>query len=225
MIIKLIGILIIVIGFILKLDTLSIVLLAGIVTGLVSDINLMEVLSLLGKAFIETRYTTLLLLTLTTIGLLERNGLKEQSTKCISKIKNATVGKIFDLYLFIRTITGSLSIRFGGHVEFIRPLIYPMAKGMLENNKIYNKKIDEEIKGIANSMENYGNFFGQNLFLASPGILLAISTLNELGIKDLEGSSFAIASIPIAITAFVVSIIRNYLLDLKIKRLIKDLKN
>ncbi len=225
MIIKLIGIVIIVVGFILKLDTISIVLLAGIVTGLVSDMSIIDILSFLGTAFIENRYTTLLLLTLATIGLLERNGLKEQATKCILKIKNATVGKIFSIYLFIRTITGALSIKLGGHVEFIRPLIYPMAKGMIESNKIYNKKIDEEIKGVANSMENYGNFFGQNLFLASPGILLAISTLNELGIKNIDGASFAIATIPIAITSFIVGAIRNYLLDLKIKRLIKDLKN
>ena len=50
--IKLIGILIIIIGFILKFDTIAIILIAAVVTGLVAGMNIVEVLSTLGKAFV-----------------------------------------------------------------------------------------------------------------------------------------------------------------------------
>ena len=47
--IKLIGIVIIVVGFALKLDVLAVVIVSGIVTGLVSGIDFIEVLRILGE--------------------------------------------------------------------------------------------------------------------------------------------------------------------------------
>ncbi|TXJ39365.1 DUF969 domain-containing protein [Brachyspira pilosicoli] len=222
--IKLIGILVIIVGFALKLDTISIVLLAGIITGIVSGMGIIEILSFLGNAFVANRFATLLVLTLATIGILERNGLRERATKCIMGIRGATCGKILSLYVIIRTIASALSIRIGGHVNFIRPLIYPMARGALEKYGIYDKQLDEKVKAISNSVENYGNFFGQNVFIASAGVLLVLSTLQELGIKNVDAYSIAISSIPMAIVAMIVSVIRNYLFDLKLKKLIDSLK-
>ena len=77
--IKLIGILIIIIGFILKFDTIAIILIAAVVTGLVAGMDIVEVLSTLGKAFVDQRLVTLFMLTLPMVGLIERFGLKEQS--------------------------------------------------------------------------------------------------------------------------------------------------
>ena len=76
-IIKLIGVLIVVIGFILKLDTLAVVVVAGLATGLVAGMSPMDILNTLGTAFITNRTATLFILTLPVIGLCERNGLKE----------------------------------------------------------------------------------------------------------------------------------------------------
>lgn len=222
--IKLIGILVIIVGFALKLDTISIVLLAGIITGIVSGMGIIEILSFLGNAFVANRFATLLVLTLATIGILERNGLRERATKCIMGIRGATCSKILSLYVIIRTIASALSLRIGGHVNFIRPLIYPMARGALEKYGIYDKQLDEKVKAISNSVENYGNFFGQNVFIASAGVLLVLSTLQELGIKNVDAYSIAISSIPMAIVAMIVSVIRNYLFDLKLKKLIDSLK-
>lgn len=222
--IKLIGILVIIVGFALKLDTISIVLLAGIITGIVSGMGIIEILSFLGNAFVANRFATLLVLTLATIGILERNGLRERATKCIMGIRGATCGKILSLYVIIRTIASALSLRIGWHVNFIRPLIYPMARGALEKYGIYDKQLDEKVKAISNSVENYGNFFGQNVFIASAGVLLVLSTLQELGIKNVDAYSIAISSIPMAIVAMIVSVIRNYLFDLKLKKLIDSLK-
>ncbi|MBE7297583.1 5-oxoproline transporter, DUF969 family subunit, partial [Staphylococcus haemolyticus] len=76
--IKLIGILIIIIGFILKFDTIAIILIAAVVTGLVAGMDIVEVLSTLGKAFVDQRLVTLFMLTLPMVGLIERFGLKQQ---------------------------------------------------------------------------------------------------------------------------------------------------
>lgn len=218
MIIKLIGVLIIVIGFMLKLDTIAVVLVAGLATGLVADMGFVEILEVLGGAFVSTRYMTLLLLTLALVGILERNGLRERAEMCISKLKGATCGKVLSIYVLIRTIAAILSLRIGGHVQFIRPLVYPMAKGAAEKEGKLSVELDEELKGHVNAVENYGNFFGQNGFIAGAGVLLIVGTLKELGISDIEAYSVAKASLIMAVLSVIISIIRNYMFDMKIKR-------
>ncbi len=214
--IKLIGVLIILLGFTLKLDTIAVVLLAGVATGLVSSMNFMEILDVLGTAFVSTRNMTLLLLTLATVGLLERNGLRERATKCISSLQGATCGKILTLYVIIRTLASAMSLRIQGHVQFIRPLIYPMAKGAAERDGKLTKEFDEEVKGLANSMENFGNFYGQNIFIGSSGVLLIMGTLKEAGVI-VDVYDIAKASIPMAIITIMLASIRNLMFDKKIK--------
>ena len=58
--IKLVGIVIVIIGFALKFDTLATVVVAGIVTGLVGGMSIMDILSTLGAAFLTNRTATLL---------------------------------------------------------------------------------------------------------------------------------------------------------------------
>lgn len=216
--IKLIGVLIILIGFIIKLDTIAVVLIAGIATGLVAGIDFVEVLNILGTAFVQTRYMTLLLLTLSVVGILERNGLRERASICISKLKGATAGKVLSIYVTVRMLAAVLSMRLGGHVQFIRPLIYPMAKGAIEKDGVVSEELDEDLKGITNASENYANFFGQNVFVASSGVLLIVGTLQELGVK-VEAYDVAKASIPVAVITLILAYIQYYNLDRKIKKL------
>ncbi len=218
MIIKLIGVLIILIGFMLKLDTIAVVLVAGLATGLVAGMGFVEILEVLGGAFVSTRYMTLLLLTLALVGILERNGLRERAEMCISKLKGATCGKVLSIYVVIRTIAAILSLRIGGHVQFIRPLVYPMAKGAAEKEGKLSVELDEELKGHVNAVENYGNFYGKNGFIAGAGVLLIVGTLKELGISNIEAYSVAKASLIMAVLSVIISIIRNYMFDMKIKR-------
>lgn len=215
--IKLIGILIILVGFLLKLDTIAVILIAGISTGLVAGIDFMEILSILGSAFVNTRYMTLFLLTLPVVGILERNGLKERAASCISSMQSVTSSKVLSIYMVIRTIAAAFSIRLGGHVQFIRPLIHPMAEGAAVNEK---GELDEHsadsLKGVACAIENYGNFFGQNVFVASAGVLLIVGTLEGLGIT-VEPYDVSKAAIPMAIVSVVLSFIQNYFTDKKLK--------
>ncbi len=66
---SLIGILVIIIGFILKLDTIAVVVSAGVITGLVSHMSITEILTTLGTSFVNNRTTCLFMLTLPVIGM------------------------------------------------------------------------------------------------------------------------------------------------------------
>ena len=111
--IKLIGIVIIIIGFILKFDTIATVVVAGLVTALVSGISFIEFLTILGEAFTNQRFVTLFFLTLPMIGLSETFGLKEQAIRFIEKIKGLSTGGLFTVYQAIRELSGLFSIRLG----------------------------------------------------------------------------------------------------------------
>lgn len=222
--IKLIGVLIVIVGFMLKLDTIAVVIVAGIVTGFVGGLSFNEILSILGEAFIDNRYMSVFLVSLPVIGLLENNGLRERSSTLIGQIKAATTGKILSIYMVFRTIAAAFSLRLGGHVEFIRPLINPMAEGAAENQYGKLSKEDiEDIKGLSAAVENYGNFYGQNAFIAAGGVLLIAGTLNELGYEatPLEVSK---AAVPMAIIAVIIAAIQFLLFDKKLKARMKSRK-
>ena len=122
---KLIGILVVVVGFVLKFDTMATVVVAGLVTGLVAGMSPMEILETLGNSFISNRTATLFVLTLSAIGLCERNGLKDKAVDLIKKMKSATTGRVLAVWQAVRTVASAFSLRIGGHPQFIRPLINP----------------------------------------------------------------------------------------------------
>lgn len=216
--IKLIGILIVIIGFTLKLDTIAVVLSAGVLTGLVAGLDINEILTTLGSTFVAQRAITLFILTLPVIGMCERFGLKERAATLIGKAKSLSAGKLLTVYALVRQIAAALSIRMSGHPQFVRPLVNPMAQGAAANSLgEIEKKDQDKISAAAAAMDNYGNFFGQNLFMASSGVLLIASTLSEQGYA-VEGMDVAMASIPVAVILFIMVIVQNHMLD---KSLIK----
>ena len=129
---KLIGVLIIVVGFVFKRDTLATVVVAGIATGLVAGLSPLELLNLLGESFTSQRLATLFILTLPVVGICERYGLKEKAVDLIGSVKNATTGTVLSLYQTIRAVAIAFSVQLGGHPQFVRPLISPMAEGASE---------------------------------------------------------------------------------------------
>ncbi len=217
----LIGVVIIVIGFILKLDTLFVVVFAAVVTGIVSGLTFNEIMEILGNAFVTNRYMTIFVLSLPVIGILERNGLREIAMEKISKIKSATSGRILSLYLIIRTFAAAFGLRLGGHIQFIRPLILPMAQGAAKTRHKLSEKSVEDIKGLSGAVENFGNFFGQNGFIAAGGVLLIVGTLKELG-YEVEAAKVASISWIIVITSIVLGVLYFLLSDLLIKKYSKE---
>lgn len=216
--IKLIGVLIVIVGFVLKLDTLAVVVVAGLATGLVAGMTPMAILETLGTAFITNRTATLFVLTLPVIGLCERNGLKDKAVDFILSLKGATTGILISIYQAIRTAASAFSLRIGGHAQFVRPLINPMAQAAaVARFGEVDDKTEDEIKGLAAGAENYGNFFAQNCFMGSSGTLLIVSTLTEQG-YEVSALQIAGQSVPIAIISLVVGIIYALIRDQMIKR-------
>ena len=216
---KLIGILIIVVGFALKWDVIAVVLISGFVTGLVSGLDFVQILEIMGKAFVDNRLMSIFLISFPAIALIERYGMKERAAELIGKIKNATAGKVLSIYMVVRILASAMSIRLGGHVQFVRPLILPMSEAAGETSikKPLNEKQSERIKGLAAAVENYGNFFGQNIFLGNSGVLLIQGTLAAAGYEVTLGS-IAQASIPVGIVVTIFTIIQVLLADRKLKK-------
>ena len=217
-VIKLIGVLIVVIGFILKLDTLAVVVVAGLVTGLVAGMSPIAILDTLGTAFITNRTATLFILTLPVIGLSERNGLKDKAIDFIRSLKSATTGRLIAFYQVIRAIASAFSLRIGGHPQFVRPLINPMAQAAaIAKYGELDDKTEDQIKGLSAGAENYGNFFAQNCFMGSSGTLLIMSTLNEQGYA-VDALQIAGQAVPIAVISVIVGILYALLFDQIFKR-------
>ena len=213
----LIGIVIIVVGFTLKLDVLAVVLTAGIATGIAAKMDFLEILGIIGKAFVDNRLMSVFLVSLPVIAVLERYGLRERSATLIEKLKNATAGRILGFYMVIRSIASVLSIRIVGHVQFIRPLIYPMAEAAAKSHKEQEltEKETEKLKSLSAAIDNYGNFFAQNIFIGASGLLLIQTTLKENGYA-VSLKQLALSSIPIGIIAIIFTFIQVYIYDKKI---------
>ncbi len=218
---KLIGILIIVIGFAFRFNTIAVVTLAGLITGLLSGLGWHELLDVFGSAFIKNRYMTIFVLTLPAIGILEKYGLRERASDLMKKLKAATAGRIISLYLILRDLTAMFGLRLGGHVQFVRPLVLPMANGADRSRYgELDEEQEEDIKGLSAASENFGNFFGQNVFPAAGGVLLIAGTLGELGY---EVDVFAIAkySLIMAFAIMIVGSLRFFAADIKTARKMK----
>lgn len=217
-ILKLIGVVIVIIGFAIKFDTIATVVIAGLATGLVAGMTPMEIFDTLGKSFISNRTATLFVLTLPVIGVCERYGLKEKAIDFIRSIKNATTGRVILIYQAIRTLAAAFSVRLGGHPQFVRPVVVPMAEGAASKCGEVTPEVSDVIRGASAAAENYGNFYAQNCFMGASGTLLIVATLVEQGF-DVSAVQIATWSIPIAVTSILVGIVRNLMLDKKIEKM------
>ncbi|MGL5513750.1 MAG: DUF969 domain-containing protein [Sporomusa sp.] len=216
---SLLGIVVVIVGFALRFNPMLVVVIAGIATGIAGNVPFEKILSTFGEAFLKNRYLALFILTLPVIGLLERNGLREQAQNLVSKIEAATTGRILILYLFIREVAAALGLTsLGGHAQMVRPLIAPMAEGAAENK--FGRLPDYlrfKIRAFSASADNVGLFFGEDIFIAFGAILLMKGFYEQNGIF-LEPLEIALWGIPTAIAAFIIHAIRLYLLDRAIER-------
>lgn len=217
--IKLIGIVIICLGFALKLDVLATVIAAGIVTGLVSGLDFVRILEILGDSFVSNRLMSIFLIMFPVIAIIERYGMKERAAYLIGKIKNASGGKVLSIWIVVRSIASALNIRIGGHVQFIRPLILPMTEAAARKSKgsELTEAEQEKVKGLSAATENFGNFFAQNCFPTSASVVLIQSGMAVAG-YDIGLSEIASSAIYVMIISIILTIIQVYLFDLKIKK-------
>ena len=215
---KLLGILIVVIGFVLKLDSILIIMIAAIVTALVAGMDPVTFLETLGSSFVANRSMCVFVMVMVVTGTLERNGLKQAAANLMMKFKNASAGVVLAIYGVFRLVFAAFNVSFGGVAGFVRPIVMPMATAAAKKNgKKISEKYEENLKGMASGMENIAWFFGQVLFVGTSGMILVQSTLADLG-YNVELVDLMKVQIPVAIIAVGVAIVYYYLKDKQLSR-------
>lgn len=228
----LLGIAVVVLGFVLRANPLLVVMAAALTTGLAAawtpeaDLQVMyiaarDTLAAFGKAFNDARYISLVWILLAAIGLLERAGLQERARIAIANVKAATVGRLLWVYLVIRQGASALGLTsLGGHAQMVRPLVAPMAEGAAEAK--FGVVPDRErflIRSHAAAADNIGLFFGEDIFIAIASILLIKGFLETNGIM-VEPLELSIWAIPTAIAALLIHSLRLWWLDRHLKRVL-----
>ncbi|SAK92972.1 membrane protein [Caballeronia hypogeia] len=216
----LIGVAVIIVGFVLRFNPMLIVAAAAIITAFAAHFPVERILTAIGSGFLKTRNIPLIiLLPLAVIGLLERHGLRERAQMWISSIKAATAGRLLIVYLFVREITAAVGLTgLGGHPQMVRPLLAPMAEGATESR--YGKLSDAvryKLRAYSAATDNVGLFFGEDIFVAFGAIVLMTTFLKEAGIV-VEPMHVAVWGIPTAICAFLIHGFRLWLLDRQLAR-------
>lgn len=210
----LIGILVVIVGFALRVNPLTVVTVAALATGLAAHRSPADVIAAFGKAFVDSRSVPVVWLALPVIGLLESAGLKERARTVISRIHAATTGRLLLAYLALRQLTSALGLTsLGGHAQMVRPLIAPMAEAAAEHR--YGELPERtrfRIRAHAAAVDNIGVFFGEDIFIAIGSILLIRGFLEQSGYR-VEPASLAVWAIPTAVCAFVIHGTRLVLLD------------
>jgi uncharacterized membrane protein len=154
----LVGVLVIVVGLLLKLDVFAVVIAAALVTTRAAGPSFLAFLDLLGKAFVDNRavWLFLLTLTLTLIALSQRYGLKEQAVNLISKLHALTPGRFPTIFTVFRQLTGIFGIRISGMVQFVRPIVHPMSSAAGRSRGSSSESDTELVKAESALSENIG---------------------------------------------------------------------
>ncbi|HSC18762.1 MAG TPA: DUF969 domain-containing protein [Rhizomicrobium sp.] len=214
----LLGVAVVVVGFVIRLNPLLVIGAAAFVTGLCAGLPPLAILSALGKAFNDNRYVSLLWLILPLIGLLERHGLQERARMLVGRIRVVTVGRLLLLYFILRQVTASLGLTsLGGHPQMVRPLIAPMAEAAAE--KEFGPISDDirfRVRANAAAVDNVALFFGEDVFIAIGSILLIKGFLQQSGIL-VQPFELSVWATPTAILALLIHGTRVFLLDRKLK--------
>lgn len=216
--VRLVGLLVLVIGFSLKLNSILVIFAAMVATAIAGGMAPETFFVTLGKSFVNNRAMMIFVVIMFVTGTLERNGLKQSAAKLIGRIKNASPGKVIVSYGVFRAIFAAFNASFGGVAGFIRPIIMPMAEGAIKaKHGTVNEEYLEEVKGMSSGMENIIWFFFQVLFVGGAGGLLVQGTLKELG-YNVELIDLAKVEIPIALIALIVSCLYYYIKDMRLAR-------
>src|SRR5471032_2022605 len=203
----LLGVLVIIIGFVLRFNPMLVVALDALATGFAASMPLQTILATIGTGFIKTRNLPLIiLLPLAVIGLLERHGLRQHAQNWISRIKSATAGRLLIIYLLARELTAAMGLTsLGGHPQMVRPLLAPMAEGASEKRfGDLPLEVRYQLRAMAAATDNVGLFFGEDIFVAFGAILFMHNfMLASAGIQT-EPLRIALYGVPTAVCAFLI---------------------
>lgn len=216
--IKLVGILVIVVGFAFRWNALLVVVLAGITTGLVAGFSWTEIVTMSGQFFVDNRALTLpVILLLPMVGLLERHGLQQRVAHLMRQAKAATAGRVLWTYQLVREGTSMFGISMGNHASMVRPLVAPMAEAAAAKEGLLNDETSQPIRSHAAASENVGNFFADDIFVAVGALLLIKGFFDSVGV-EVSLADIKLWSAPTAIWVLAVGWWRYRVLDAKLRK-------
>lgn len=182
--IKLLGIVLIAVGFALRWNALLVVTLAGLTTGLLAGFSWREMMQMTGQFFVDNRALTLpVILMVPVVGVLERHGLQQHVGALMRRARAATAGKVLLIYQAVRGLSSMFGMSIGNHASMVRPLVVPMAEGAAVREGKLNPGSAQEIRAHAAAAENVGNFFSDDIFVAVGALLLVKGVLDTAGVK------------------------------------------
>jgi uncharacterized membrane protein len=215
----LLGIAVVVVGFVLRLNPIAVVVAAGLASGLLAGKPFGELLALLGESFVSNRALMLFVLTLPTIGLLERAGLREHMHAWILRMRRMTFARLLIGYLGLRQLLGMVGLtNAGGHAQTVRPLLAPMSEAAVEKSVgAITPAQRQRVLALAAGTDNVGLFFGEDVFVAVGAVLLIQGFYAQNGIV-LEPLHIALWALPTAIAAFAIHALRIVLFARRMRR-------
>lgn len=215
------AVLVVVVGFALRINSMLVVALAGIVAGLIAGVSPVRIIEAFGTGFASSRSVTVFVIVLPVIGLLERYGLMQQAGRVMGKLRGMTAGKLLVAYLAIRQVTAALGLAaIGGPAQAVRPLIVPMAEAaVVKDHPRYTDRMREKLRSYASSADTIGLFFGEDVFIAIGSILLITGFVDATYGLKLEALEIALWALPTAVVAFAIHAPRLYLLDRTLARM------
>ena len=216
----LVGVAVLVAGFVLRLNPLLAVVLAALSAGVAAGLSPLAVLRAFGHAFNANRYVSLVWLILPVVGLLERHGLQTRARTRVAALKGATAGRVLLAYMALRQATAALGLAaLGGHAQMVRPLVAPMAEAAAEVQAgEASSALSHRVRAYAASADNVGVFFGEDIFIAMSSILLIRGVLQGMGV-EVEPLRLSLWAIPSAVAALAVHGWRLLRLDRRLAKL------
>lgn len=205
----LLGVAVVVAGFVLRRNPALVVVVAGLVSGIAAGMRVDELLALLGTSFVSNRALLLFVLTLPVIGLLEHHGLRERAQAWIAGFRGLTLARLLVSYLGLRQLLSMFGlIDLAGHAQTVRPLLAPMSEAAAaQDGRALADGERAEVRALAAATENVGRFFGEDVFLAFGAVLLIQGLYERQGIV-LEPLEIALWALPTAIAAFAIHALR-----------------
>ncbi|MBA4138308.1 MAG: DUF969 domain-containing protein [Opitutus sp.] len=218
LVIKLLGIVLIAVGFALRWNALLVVTAAGIATGLLAGFSWREIVQMTGQFFVDNRALTLpVIILVPVVGLLERHGLQQHVAALMRRAKAATAGRVLWLYQFVRELTSMFGMSIGNHASMVRPLIVPMSESAAQQAGQLDDAAGQKIRAHAAAAENVGNFFADDIFVAIGALLLIKGFFDAVGVKvSLE--DIKLWSAPTAVWVLAVGWWRYRTLDAQLRR-------
>jgi uncharacterized membrane protein len=208
----LLGVLVVVIGFVLRWNPVAVVVAAGLTSGIAAGKPLPDLLALIGESFLSQRSLSLVMLTLPVIGTLEWAGLREQARRWIAGFRGLTLARLLIGYLGLRQIFSMFGLtNVAGHAQTVRPLVAPMSEAAVELSAgAMTPDQRQRVLALAAATDNVGLFFGEDVFIALGAVLLIQGFYAENGLH-FEPLQIALWALPTAFAAFVIHALRLWL--------------